>query len=344
MKTILLILISLATFGQIGAKVNSSSGSGIQGEWVNTQFGYEMKLSLKAGGKGVFDEENISYTVSGNKLIIRGQDTNESYTYKLSGNNLTLSGGDLDDAITFAKSSKGSITKVGEASTETAKTVSVPKTENSKLEKLLGQWTTEGADLEFKANGKGMYNGSPFTYTLNGNTLTSRDQTGEHQFFVMFVGKALTVMGEGTNATFVRGHAGYKNTASAGNNSAGNANSGGGSIDQSIAGKWCYVSSLTNPNASSSSSRCININANGTYTYQAESSISGYGGGYYGGSSSQSADSGTWRLAGNRIYVNSRNEGQKVYSFEKRNHPKNGDPMIIIDGDAYVTYYQRRPW
>ena len=341
MKTILLILVSMATFAQIGVKENSNSSGGVLGEWVNTQFGYEMKLSLKAGGKGVFDEEAISYTISGNKLLIKGPDTNESYTYKLSGNSLIISGGDLDDAITFTKSSTSPGPKTAAVPTENPKTASGSKTESTKIEKLLGQWTTEGADLEFKANGKGMYNGSPFTYTLNGNTLTSRDQTGEHQFYVMFVGKALSVMGEGVNATFVRGHAGYKSSEQ---NATSAGNSNPETVDQSIAGKWCYVSSLTNPNASSSSSRCININANGTYTYQAESSISGYGGGYYGGSSSQSADSGTWRLAGNRIYVNSRNEGQKVYSFEKRNHPKNGDPMIIIDGDAYVTYYQRRPW
>ena len=27
-----------------------------------------------------------------------------------------------------------------------------------------------------------------------------------------------------------------------------------------------------------------------------------------------------------------------------RTHPKTGDPMIIVDGDAYVTATQRPPW
>ncbi len=32
------------------------------------------------------------------------------------------------------------------------------------------------------------------------------------------------------------------------------------------------------------------------------------------------------------------------WSFlDKNNHPKTGNPMIIIDGDAYVTYYQNNP-
>ncbi len=324
MKTLLILLLPWLCLGQIGAKT-SSAGS-LQGNWVNTDFGFDMKLDLLAGGKGSFDEESITYSVSGNKLTIKTPDGGETYTFTLSGNSLTLSGGDLDSSVTFKKG--GATSQVGETSGD------------AKLDKLLGQWTTEGADLDFKPGGKGTYNGKAFSYSLNGNTLTTRDETGENQFVVIFLGKAMTLMGQGINATFNRGHTGYKMDASP-NQTAG---STGGNIDQSIAGKWCYVSSLTNTNASSSYSRCLNINAKGTYTYQAEGSISGYGGGYYGGSSSQNADSGTWRLDGNRIYVNSRSEGNKVYSFEKRNHPKTREPMIIIDGDAYVTYYQRNPW
>ena len=31
--------------------------------------------------------------------------------------------------------------------------------------------------------------------------------------------------------------------------------------------------------------------------------------------------------------------------LEKRNHPKNvNDPMIVLDGDAFVTATQRPPW
>lgn len=341
MKTIILFLLASTTFAQLGAKVGSETVSGLQGEWVNSSFGFEMKLNLNTGGKGFFDEEPMSYSISGNKLIIKGQGTNETYTYKLSGNNLTLSGGDLDQEVTFTKARSENSPKTTTMTSQQPISVSESNNDNTKL---IGQWTTNGADLEFKANGKGLYNGSPFTYTLNGNTLISRDQSGENRFVVMFLGKSMTLMGSGINATFVRGHGGYKSEAHNADNNSSTNYSSNGTVDQSIAGKWCYVSSLTNTSASSSYSRCLNISANGTYTYQAEGSISGYGGGYYGGSNSQSADNGTWRLSGNRIYVNSRSEGNKVYSFEKRNHPKTGEAMIIIDGDAYVTYYQRRPW
>ncbi len=33
-----------------------------------------------------------------------------------------------------------------------------------------------------------------------------------------------------------------------------------------------------------------------------------------------------------------------TYQLEKRNHPKNNDPMLLLDGQSFVTYYQKPPW
>ena len=67
--------------------------------------------------------------------------------------------------------------------------------------------------------------------------------------------------------------------------------------------------------------------------------------GYYGGTNSQGSDQGTWYVQGDRIYYNSQSKGPGSYRLEKRNHPKNvNDPMIILDGTAYVTAYQKAPW
>ncbi len=33
-----------------------------------------------------------------------------------------------------------------------------------------------------------------------------------------------------------------------------------------------------------------------------------------------------------------------VYTLEKRNHPKNKDPMIVLNGQPFVTYYNKPPW
>jgi hypothetical protein len=65
---------------------------------------------------------------------------------------------------------------------------------------------------------------------------------------------------------------------------------------------------------------------------------------FSGGTSSQNSDSGTWWVVGDRIHYNSQTQGQGSYQLIKRNHPKNGDPMIVLDGTSYVTYYQKAPW
>ena len=79
---------------------------------------------------------------------------------------------------------------------------------------------------------------------------------------------------------------------------------------------------------------------NGTYEYYSETSSSGP----VASSASQESDSGTWTATANTITRNSRSQGTATYSLEKRNHPKTGDPMLVLDGDTYVTYGQRRPW
>lgn len=343
MKTIIFLLFTMVGFAQIGQKIPNTK-TGLTGTWVNKDFGYDMKLQLSDNGKGIFEDEAITYTVVGSKINMKFEEETIAYNFKLSGNTLTLSGGDLDNPVSFTKngSSSSSSTKSNISTTTTKNS----EEKSSKTDKLIGKWTTEGADIEFKPNGKGIYNGNPFTYTVNGNTLTSTDNTGTNTFFFMFLGESLSMSGAGINVVLTKGHKGYKaeTTNNTTANNAGSSNSVAGGIDQSIVGKWCWVKASGNTQASSSSSKCININGNGTYTYSAEGSISGYGGGYYGGSSSQSADNGTWKVVGNKIHVNSRSQGFQILSFEKRNHPKNGDPMIVIDGDTYVTYNQRPSW
>jgi hypothetical protein len=123
-----------------------------------------------------------------------------------------------------------------------------------------------------------------------------------------------------------------------------------GIIASELAGKWCYINVSSSSNASISSSECITIYANGTYEYYSESSGSASGTNQYGdqtfsgGTASQSSDRGMWRLDGNTLNVQSQSSGFKTYTFQKMNHPKNKDPMIVIDGRTFVTYYQKQPW
>ena len=107
-----------------------------------------------------------------------------------------------------------------------------------------------------------------------------------------------------------------------------------------LAGKWCYMSNVTANDGGRMSNTCFTLYPNGTYEYYSETSSSNP----YGGTASQSSDSGTWSVSGGTLIANSRARGRQVYTLEKRNHPKTGDPMLMIDGDAFVTYTQRRPW
>ena len=87
--------------------------------------------------------------------------------------------------------------------------------------------------------------------------------------------------------------------------------------------------------------RSVTLNADGTYYYRGESSNSG-GNGSTGG---LTQDQGQWWIEGEILCAQSMVTGElNRYPLELRNHPKTGDPMIVIDGDCYVTASPREPW
>lgn len=113
-----------------------------------------------------------------------------------------------------------------------------------------------------------------------------------------------------------------------------------GSVPQELVGKWCYLSNVQANDGGRMSEICITLNGNGTYEYYGETNSSNP----YGGSSSQESDSGRWTATATTITAHSSSGETKNFTLEKRNHPKTGDPMLIIDGDAFVTAYQKQPW
>lgn len=114
-----------------------------------------------------------------------------------------------------------------------------------------------------------------------------------------------------------------------------------GRVPAELCGRWTYYSGGgTYTGGSYSVSRWVVLNANGTYEYQGESSNSGGNGQSYG----NGYDQGQWWIQGETLCAKSSVTGESTqYPLELRNN-KNGDPMIIIDGDAYVTATQRTPW
>ena len=201
---------------------------------------------------------------------------------------------------------------------------------------LVGNWLCEddGTKVQIRDNGTLTINDVEYSYKVKGSNITVVGDDGAAVMPFSLDGDTLTVEFEGREIVYSRVKAGAKG------NSTGTAEppAAGGIIPQFV-GKWCYMSNLTGSN-SYMSSRCFTLYANGTYEYSAESSSSGA----YGGTAGQSYDSGRWTATRNSITAISNSKGRQVFPIELRNHPKTGDAMIVVGGDAYVTATQRPPW
>jgi hypothetical protein len=328
---ILFIHLAMTSVGQIGAKAQQGK---IYGIWTNNEFGFQMTLMLNADGTGEFDGDVIRYVLQGDKLQITQQGTTNAYVYILKENALTLSGGDLEKPVTFSRqgSSGASVTNENPQ----AKTVKDSGPVGNVPQNLLGVWSGYNETIEFKADAQCIYRGQPWPYTVSGNIITLQTPQGNIMMAYAINGTQLSLTINNQNLTYTKGSA-------AGNSTAGNTS--GKNIDMSIVGKWCYMNVYSNSSGGSSSSECIVLKQDGTYEYSSESSRSVNTTEFYGGTSSQGSDRGTWWVQGDRIYYNSPTSGQGSYRLEKRNHPKNtNDPMIVLDGKTYVTFYNRPPW
>jgi len=314
---------------QIGAKVQQQGG--IIGIWQNSQFGYQMTLILNADGNGEFDGESIQFTTQANKLSITESGATTVYTYTLQGNTLTLSGGDLEKAIAFTKSGGGAKTEPVVIN-QTGNTA----TAGSGANELFGVWSGNGETIEFKSNGQCIYLGNTFSYEVSQGHIVLKTGQGNAMFSYTIESNQLHMMANGNKVSYSKG-AGDSTVTT-------NKNSAGGNVAQELVGKWCWTNTTTTNSGGSSSSECFVLNANGTYEYASERSMDTNTNAFYAGTSSQGSDRGTWWVQGDRVFYNSQTRGQGSYQLQKINHPKTGDPMIVLDGERYVTFYQKQPW
>jgi hypothetical protein len=175
-------------------------------------------------------------------------------------------------------------------------------------------------------------NDEVFAYRIRGNVITVSGDEGSMLFPYELSGDTLVVDVQGREVVYTR----VKGRP--GGTGAGSIRGSAGIIPEFV-GKWCYMSNLTGTN-SRMSSRCFVLYENGTYEYSAETSSSGA----IASSASQEYDNGRWSATRTTLTAHSNKHGTITYPIELRNHPKTGDPMIVVDGDAYVTAYQKRPW
>ena len=212
--------------------------------------------------------------------------------------------------------------------------------EKTKSNPLVGNWLCEddGTKVEIRADGTLTINGTDYAYKIKNSVINVVGEDGAMAIPFQLERDTLTVDVEGREMVYTRVKSGAKSGGQGSGFGTGSVNRDGGMM-QALVGKWCYMSSLTGSN-SYLSSRCFVLNANGTYEYSAESSS----GGAYGSTAGQSYDSGRWSATATTLTAVSNSQGKVVYPIELRNHPKTGDPMIVVDGDAYVTAHQKRPW
>jgi len=229
---------------------------------------------------------------------------------------------------------------------------------------LIGTWSAaevQGKPLlvEFAAGGKGKANGAPMQWSTLGGALfiQQNGQTASYGFKVQGDKLLVYANGQAQPATLSKGSAAYdaaiksqpKQAAAqpgdAKGKGAGSVSSGGNG--QELVGKWCDMHTMMSTQGQGGSSRmaCMELKADGTYAYNAESSRSVNTNTMYGGTNSQSSDSGRWSYDGARLTAHSRTGKVANYALEKRNHPKNKrDPMICLDGTCYVTFYNKPAW
>jgi hypothetical protein len=200
---------------------------------------------------------------------------------------------------------------------------------------LHGTWsaTIDGQPLvvTFDAGGSGKVNATPMQWQARGKQLVVRQQGSASVSYSYEVkGDKLSVDGGDLagRVTLTRGKPAAAKAASANG--------------RELVGKWCRMSSIsTSSRGGSERSTCFELKADGTYTYQHEGSMSGA----YGSTASQSSDSGRWKASGGRLTAHSRTGAVNVYTLEKRNHPTNKrDPMICLNGECYVTFYNKPAW
>lgn len=209
---------------------------------------------------------------------------------------------------------------------------------------LIGVWefTLAGEavmTMTLRADGTGSMEDDHFTWIAKGNSITFTLDSETMVYQYAMKDGSLTLSGGDLDSPIIltrKGDPGARSDAPTTS-----ADRRGGSVAMELLGKWCYMANVHANDGGRMSNECITFHPDGTYEYYRETSSSGQ----YGSSASQESDTGTWSLEGEVLKAQSRSYGPLQYTLEKRNHPKNvNDPMIVLDGRAFVTYEQRAPW
>ena len=189
---------------------------------------------------------------------------------------------------------------------------------------LVGRWSNANSSAQFNADGTGNVNGTPGRFEIRGNRLTliGAQTQATVRFEVHGDVLALTVNGKPVTMNRVKDEAGE------------------GAVRVELVGRWCLTSLAAPAQKDPSSKQCLTLNGNGTYAFAAGSEVSAKG-----AARAPAGDSGTWTATDATLTTHSVSGKATTYQMAKRNHPgKVRDPMIVLDGQAYVSFFNKAPW
>ncbi len=292
------------------AKSNDVAPESLVGSWQSER----GIVRINADGTANIGKQSHRYTVASNVITFTGGAEPIRVPFQLAGETWIWN---FPDATL-------KLTRVSGAATAATAPVAAGS-------KLTGAWQGPNGTVQIDPGGTLVFNGDSYRYTQSGNYLTI---TGQGQTFLVAVqqaGDSMTWQISGKTWTFTRGAAGAQ---------AATAGAAGGAVLPELVGTWCQSSFLNNSAGTYGRSTCFTLYPNGTYKFGGESSASGQNG----GAASSNSDTGTWTATANSFTANSSRSGVHVYRMEKRNHPKNNDAMLVMDGTPFTTTTLRPPW
>ena len=169
---------------------------------------------------------------------------------------------------------------------------------------IAGSWQGPSGNVQINLDGTATVGGVVYRYTQAGNQITLGGPDGTFIAIVQRAGDTMTWLVNGKTLTFQRAAATW-------------AVGGGSGIVPELVGKWCQASA-----------ECFTFLADGSFQYAAP----------------ESGDGGTWTATVDSITSTSKKTGVRKYRLEKRNQPKTGEPMLVLDGAEFTTAYQKGPW
>lgn len=288
----------------------------LQAQFAGEYRGKEMQLTVRAAGKEYtgaiqFQGESMPFTATeaNGKLQGRFQSQGAQFPFEL-----------RRDGAGFVLSTAGEEYRLEPAQSQPANPLA--------KRTLVGTWKHSTGTLTFDASGNGTSNGSAFRYRVEADALILTDDQATLRFTHVLEGDTLRLTGPtGVQLVLTR--------------STGEAAATAGAPSADLTGKWCYVA---NVNATGGGARttnqCFTLHPNGRYEYYGETDSYGPNG----GATSQGSDAGTWTATATSITARSASGRVTTFQLERRNHPKTNDPMLVLNGQTFVTFYQKAPW